>query len=212
MKNKKPIKKIGSLLLLLVIFGSFLLFSLSEDNNIRGGILEDEIIDDSDKFSRDLKNSALEFGLTEVVSTESTISSLYPTIAVDGAGNVHVAWQDITNYDNSGSDSDIFYKQWGAVSGTWTPTEVVSTESTSASFKPTIAVDSIGSVHVAWEDMTNYDGSGEDRDIFYKQWDAFSSTWMLLAVRGLRPKWSPPKAQLLLRIPRLLWTVPEMCM
>jgi len=67
MKNKKPIKKIGLLLLLLVIFGSILLFSLSEVNNIRGQILEDEIAEDSDKFSKILKDSVLLVPETDVV-------------------------------------------------------------------------------------------------------------------------------------------------
>ena len=177
MKNKKPIKKIGSLLLFLVIFGSVLLFSLPEVNNIGGRILEDEIVDDSDHFLEGLKSSELEFGITEVVSTESTSSSIDPTIAVDGAGNVHVAWEDITNYDGSGEDIDIFYKRWDAVSGTWTPTEVVSTESTSQSSDPTIAVDGAGNVYVMWDELTDYGNSGEDWDIFYKQWDAVSGTW-----------------------------------
>ena len=156
-------------MLLLSVFGSVLLFSLPEVDNISRRILEDEIVDDSDKFSRDLKNSVIGFTMTEVVSTESTHTSHHPTIAVDGAGNVHVAWGDLTNYDNSGTDYDIFYKRWDAFRSTWTPTEVVSTESTISSMYPTIAVDCAGNVHVAWHDYTNY--------IFYKRWDVVSSTW-----------------------------------
>ena len=182
MKNKKHIKKIGSLLLFLFIFGSILLFSLSEGNNNREQILEDEIVDDSDKFLRDLKKSGTEIGITEVVSTESTVHSSSPTIVVDGAGNMHVVWEEATDYDNSGTDIDIFYKQWDAVTSTWTPTEVISTESTGSSSYPTIAVDCIGNVHVAWQDSTPYGGSGTDWDIFYKQWDAVSSTWTLTEV------------------------------
>jgi len=35
---------------------------------------------------------------------------MYPSLDVDLAGNVHVAWEDLTNYAVSGPDWDIFYK------------------------------------------------------------------------------------------------------
>ena len=114
---------------------------------------------------------------TEAVFTESIGSSSSPTIAVDGAGNAHVAWEDYASYGGSGTDRDIFYKRWNATSNTWTTTEVASTESTSGSYSPTIAVDGAGNAHVAWYDYTDYGGSGTDVDIFYKRWDATSNTW-----------------------------------
>ena len=45
----------------------------------------------------------------------------------------------------------------------------MSTESTSVSVSPSLAVDPLGNMHIAWEDMTDYTGSGGDKDIFYKQ-------------------------------------------
>lgn len=109
--------------------------------------------------------------VTEVVSTESTSHSSFPSIAVESNGAVHVAWRDLTNYGGSGPDFDIFYK-YREVSGVWSTTEVVSTESTDESREPSLAVDSSGIVHVAWCDYTNYGGSGIDKDIFYKIRDA----------------------------------------
>ena len=105
--------------------------------------------------------------VTEVVSTESTGDSYVPSLAVDSGGTVHIAWYDITDYDGSGADRDIFYKRFVPGTG-WTTTDVVSTESTGISRYPCLAVGSDGTVHIAWEDITDYDGSGADRDIFYK--------------------------------------------
>ena len=105
--------------------------------------------------------------ITEVVSTESTSASSFPSIAVDCKGIVHVAWRDLTDYGGSGPDFDIFYK-YRDVNGVWSITEVVSTESTEESREPSLAVDCNGIVHVAWCDYTNYGGSGTDKDIFYK--------------------------------------------
>jgi hypothetical protein len=104
---------------------------------------------------------------TEVVSTESTGFSWSPSLWVDGEGTVHVAWDDGTEYGGSGSDDDIFYKCKPA-GGSWSTTEVVSTESTSDSWWPSLTVGGDGTVHVSWMDLTDYGGSGGDRDIFYK--------------------------------------------
>jgi hypothetical protein len=74
---------------------------------------------------------------------------------------------DDTNYGGSGSEYDIFYKSKPS-GGSWSTTEVVSTESTMKSYRPSLAVASDGTLHVVWDDETDYDGSGSDADIFYK--------------------------------------------
>ncbi|KKN23103.1 hypothetical protein LCGC14_0908350, partial [marine sediment metagenome] len=132
---------------------------------------------DKDIFYK-LKNATTgTWTTTEVISTESTGGSWYPKIAVDGARNIHVVWVDFTNYGGSGTDLDIFYKFKNATTGIWTTTEVVSTESMSESNWPTIALGGAGNIHVAWMDDTNYDGSGTDRDIFYKFRNATTEVW-----------------------------------
>ena len=89
-------------------------------------------------------------------------------MAVDSIPNVHVAWQDWTDYSGSGADFDIFYKRYLPGFG-WTSTQVVSTESTGTSHATSLAVDLTGNVHVAWHDYTDYGGSDADVDIFYKR-------------------------------------------
>jgi len=108
---------------------------------------------------------------TEVISTESTLNSVRPSIAVDSADNIHVTWDDTTDYNGAGTDSDVFYKRW---TGIWSSTEVISTESTSFSASPSIAVDSADNIHVVYYDSTDYNGAGGDVDIFYKSWTGTS--------------------------------------
>jgi hypothetical protein len=121
---------------------------------------------------RDIFYKTLEVGVgmttTEVVSTESTTVSWFPSLAVGPDGTVHIAWDDSTNYAGSGTDTDIFYKKYVPGSG-WTTTEIISTESTGDSGGPSLAVGIDGTVHIAWTDYTNYGGSGADVDIFYKK-------------------------------------------
>ncbi|MBA7506717.1 hypothetical protein ES706_05412 [subsurface metagenome] len=140
-------------------------------------LLKDNIIENLESFSKELKISTWDWTTTEVVSTESTGGSKDQTLAADGSGNVHIAWHDYTAYSGSGTDVDIFYKRWNATTTTWTTTEVVSTESTGDSGYPTLAADGSGNVHIAWYDYTDYSGSGEDWDIFYKRWNATTATW-----------------------------------
>jgi len=118
--------------------------------------------------------------MTQVVSTESTGNSHCASLAVDLAGNVHIAWNDRTDYAGCGSDTDIFYKKFVAGSG-WTSTEVVSTESTLGSYDSSLAVDSSGNVHIAWHDFTDYAGNGNDADVFYKRYEV-GSGWTLTEV------------------------------
>jgi hypothetical protein len=134
----------------------------------------------TEQFSKELKSSVLVWNLTEVVSNEGTDTSWIPSIGTDSVGNVHVVWEDLNDYGGSGTDRDVFYERWNATTGTWTTTEVVSTESTENSRAPTIAVDGFGNVHVAWWDQTNYSSckfGTENYDIFYKRWNATIGTW-----------------------------------
>ncbi|OLS20522.1 MAG: hypothetical protein HeimC2_36800 [Candidatus Heimdallarchaeota archaeon LC_2] len=119
---------------------------------------------------------------SEVVSTESNGISLWPSLAIDSQDNVHVVWSDTTDYLSSGTDNDIFHKYWNATTTTWSTTGVLSTESTGISQFPSLSIDSLDNVHVAWHDVTDYLSSGTDFDIFYKYWNATTTTWSTTGV------------------------------
>ena len=53
-------------------------------------------------------NLGWEWSINSVISTESTSHSEEPSIAIDSANNVHMLWEDVTDYDGAGSgDWDI---------------------------------------------------------------------------------------------------------
>ncbi|MHA2309158.1 MAG: hypothetical protein ACXABJ_07765 [Candidatus Heimdallarchaeaceae archaeon] len=124
-----------------------------------------------DIFYKYWNASDLSWSLAEVVSTESpdAIASNSPSITVDSLGNLHVVWQEIHNYGGSGADMDIFYNFRNVTDTSWNVTEVVSTESIDWSQRTKLAADPFGNVHIIWEDMSNYLGSGTDMDVFYKR-------------------------------------------
>jgi len=107
-----------------------------------------------------------------LVSTDSTQLSYQTCIAIDSMDNLHVAWTDATNFGGSGTDYDIFYKKWFSDDQLWSPTIVISTESTVDSYSPDIKVDDEGNIHFVWNDDTDYESAGADEDIFYKKYDA----------------------------------------
>ena len=90
-------------------------------------------IDSFDRF-------AWKWNTTEVVSAESTDPSNSPSLAVDSAGNVHIAWCAFTFEVGHGTYWDIYYKRWDTSSQKWTTTEHVSTESTNEAVFPSLAL------------------------------------------------------------------------
>lgn len=129
---------------------------------------------------------------TQIVSMESNKDSLYPSLAIDSNYNVHVAWEDESNYAGCGNDQDIFYKK-RTNDGSWTSTEVVSTESNEDSILPSLDVEPDGTVHIAWKDESEYNEADVVAEIFYKHKPNFGS-WNPTEVVSTdtdSPSWDP---------------------
>ena len=94
----------------------------------------------------------------------------FPKIATEGS-NIHVVWYDITDFNNSGGDYDIFYRKFNGTS--WLPIEVISEPVVGKNlnidddYDPDITIKN-GKVYVVWDSENNSDGSGTDYDIFYR--------------------------------------------
>ncbi|NVM31801.1 MAG: right-handed parallel beta-helix repeat-containing protein, partial [Candidatus Helarchaeota archaeon] len=118
------------------------------------------------------------WGPLGVVSTNSTQGATYPSIATDSQGNVHVAWDDRSDYFNESElNNDVVYKFWNSTTGLWSNTELVSNETYNYAYEPSIAVDGLGNVHVAWHDTSVIYGAGTDIDIFYRMKNAATQVW-----------------------------------
>jgi cell division protein FtsN len=98
-------------------------------------------------------------------------SSSNPRIAVEN-GEVYVVWQDSSDIDGAGTDSDIFYRYFDG--NTWSKIQIISepvaddNKNTGASFNPDIAVED-GNIYVVWHDRNDTHNAGTgDYDIFYR--------------------------------------------
>ncbi|TFF99549.1 MAG: hypothetical protein EU541_04575, partial [Promethearchaeota archaeon] len=125
----------------------------------------------SNQVSLSNDNSAI------VISDDITLwnddNSRSPSIAIDTLNTVHVVWYDYTN-GTWGSDIEIMYCTYTATAG-WSNATVISDDETNwnndDSYTPSIAVDSLNTVHVVWYDHT--DGTwGSDTEIMYCNYTA----------------------------------------
>ncbi len=126
-------------------------------------------LENKERSSFSIINDHSIWSTTQVVSTVSDQRSLRPAITVDSKDNIHIVWEDLTVYDSSGSDSDIFYRFYNSTTETWSTLEIISTESNGNSHAPMIISDESDNLHITWRDVTSYGGSGGDWDVFYKQ-------------------------------------------
>ncbi|MCG3221090.1 MAG: hypothetical protein H7641_06880, partial [Candidatus Heimdallarchaeota archaeon] len=132
--------------------------------------------------------------ITEVLSTDGFVSSREPDISIDQLGNVYVTYSDYTNIDSSGTDEDVFLKVWNITSLTWSAVDIVSTESDEHSWRPDIVCDTNNNIHVSWLDSTNIASCGDDRDVFYKFWNATTLTWNateVISTVSTNDSWDP---------------------
>jgi len=106
-------------------------------------------------YKRSTDSGATWSGLTRL--TWSSGESFYQSITVDSSDGIHVVWNDRTSEVN-----DIYYKNSSDGGATWSVLTRL-TWNAGESWSPTIAADSSGGIHIAWQDFTpgNY-------EIFYK--------------------------------------------
>jgi len=122
-------------------------------------------------------NSPSDWGPSLVISEPvfgSNINNMLSAmckIVVEGDQS-YVIWEDLTNLDSSGTDSDIFFRHFNGTS--WEDIQVISEPvpgqniNTAWSGSADIAVEN-GKIYVVWEDLNNTDGAGSsDTDIFYR--------------------------------------------
>ncbi|MDH5645845.1 MAG: hypothetical protein OEZ01_07545, partial [Candidatus Heimdallarchaeota archaeon] len=132
---------------------------------------------DPDIFYKKFDSSTSSWGNLQLISAESTANSYTPSIIADNEDNLYVVWHDNTDLGGSGSDYDILYKKYNSSTSSWGDTGVISTDSSTSSFSPSLRFDSQDNLHVVWHDLTDYNGAGTDLDIFYKRFDDITSSW-----------------------------------
>ncbi|MFW9777610.1 MAG: hypothetical protein ACFFE8_02070 [Candidatus Heimdallarchaeota archaeon] len=132
-----------------------------------------------------------------VYDTEGGASN--PQVLIDNVGNVHVTWQDDSDYDGVGTDDDIFYRMRDESTGLWGDIEVVTRESanTDVSRRPRFVVDANNDIHLVWDDWTpNLANSGADLDVFYKQRFSRNNSWSPMMVISSRSNGSSQHSQI----------------
>jgi hypothetical protein len=98
-----------------------------------------------------------------------------PDIAVDSSGTIHVVWEDTRE-----GNWDIFHSKSSNGGTSWSPNTRVNVPSSADQRRPTLAVDSLGYLYVAWHDNR---ASAFDYDIYFANSTDGGLSWSLPNVR-----------------------------
>lgn len=131
---------------------------------------------DTDIFYSYYDPSIYTWSALEIVSSESTSSSVDPVMGIDNEGKIHVIWGDSTEILGSGIDRDIFYKS-RTPTGIWTTTSLVSSDSTTNVENLDFAIDNEDNLHVTYYDHTDILGASTDADVFYIWFNSTTDLW-----------------------------------
>ncbi len=115
---------------------------------------------------------------SELISKNSTNTSIDPDIAVDDYLTVHIVW-----YEKINGNFEILYT-YQLNNHEWSEFEIVSTNCTDVSSDPTIAIDEKNNLHLIWVDKTNLFDNGVDYDIFYR-FKPFGKNWETIEVLSI---------------------------
>ncbi len=88
----------------------------------------------------------------------TTSSCYYPSVAVDTGGVVWVFWQDYRD-----GNAEIYYNR--RIDGTWEGAQALTPDDDQYSYRPHVAADSSGNIHVTW-----YDRRDGNYEIYYQKY------------------------------------------
>ncbi len=97
------------------------------------------------RYQQSARGTAPLGGWATLIVTDNAVQDEYPSIAVDGSGAIHVAYQ---SYDDAAFTYDLWYATYSG--GAWSFGQVTH----SAGFNdkaPSLALDGAGKAHLAWE-------------------------------------------------------------
>ncbi|MFX1451660.1 MAG: hypothetical protein ACFFCM_12495, partial [Promethearchaeota archaeon] len=157
----------------------------------------------SDPLNRNIKNAS--WSNITVISDGynndwgwNNNNSIYPDIAIDMIGNIHVVWEDSSNgrWKDGSTDSEIMYANY--TSAGWSNVTVISDGygddwgwNNDESKVPSIAIDGDNNLHVVWEDNSNgrwKDGS-IDSEIMYVNYTSAGWSNVTVISDGYNDDW-----------------------
>ncbi|MCD4820006.1 MAG: T9SS type A sorting domain-containing protein [Candidatus Cloacimonetes bacterium] len=99
-------------------------------------------------------------------SGNGSYATMDPCSIIDSENNIHLVWKD-----SQTGTREIFYKK--CTDGIWDDSPTNISNQTTASGRPSISIDAIDNLYVAWENKTD----GVYYDVVYKKYEKETNTW-----------------------------------
>jgi RHS repeat-associated protein/uncharacterized repeat protein (TIGR01451 family) len=114
-----------------------------------------------------------------------------PDIAPGPNGELHVVWTTSPSYSPDYTEGEVYYRRWNGSS--WDAIEPLS-NGTNESLDPTVAVDEVGTIHVAWHYSYATSPSSLKGEILYRSKPVGHSIWSAAkqVSDGQRQAWVDP--------------------
>ena len=103
----------------------------------------------------------------EIQVTDSEDEADQPDVAIDSAGNVHIAYVD----EDVASNDEIWYTMLDNNGNTLIDDTLISDDDEDKSKRPAIVVDSADMVHIVWQDKRDWPYSSGGGEIYYTKLD-----------------------------------------
>ncbi len=83
--------------------------------------------------------------------TSDSAPSAWPSLGLDGSGNVHIAWEDYRN-----GDPEIYYTKLDNNGNTVVDDTRLTPDDSAESVSPSLGLDDSGNVHISWRDRRDF--------------------------------------------------------
>jgi hypothetical protein len=153
---------------------------------------------DTDIFYKNYNFTSAVWSSTELVSSNSSVQSAHPDIALDSKDIIHITWWDRKVISDSVLDFDVYYINYNLSTLVWSSADIVSNEMGYHGTHPSIAVDSQDNLHFAWQDTINRSSDITTSQIFYNNYNRTSSLWSTTEIISVQTQYDSHRPEIII--------------
>jgi len=130
-------------------------------------------------FSRSTDNG-LTWSASQLIDSTAisgTGEDRLPSVMTDGKGTWVTVWRSSEDFNDAGTDNDIFFSRSIDDGENWSASEVLNSANADSDHRPVVMTDGNGTWVTAWFSNEDLDSAGTDPDIFFSRSTDGGLTW-----------------------------------